>query len=266
MDAGLENYIVRPRISSARREIAYVQVQKVAKEAGLQAPNADIAAGLAQEKVVRDLNEAWARTPRNKTNKPLYLLDKRVDAILMASRRMPEVATAGLEPNDPDLLDADRLIKAFYPPDMKSLIQLPYPEELVAVERMLVKAKDPEWAPLVLKFGMKPHFNRLTPMMKEYRHLVETLPPTALQFKTVEAARSLAHNYMLQAIVTILHTYRAATPEHAAHRQRLLEPFERQFEETRLARGRVEPGTGEPDEEELDGGGTPDEPPAAPEA
>lgn len=269
MSVALQDILNLYVFSTGRRLFALKQVHQAAKERKLSALISQVAEAIKHDRATRALELRWSKqvsiapgvgeAPR---------LDAMLDRTVSGLRDAAQAHAEGAEEGEAIVKVVNDFIADLFPAGVQAVTQLPYVDELSAVEEIIEKLKGPH-AKTVKELGLGRFVARLEGMLPKYRAALEG-PKSEISFGSVKAARALGQDYLLQVVAMILGAFPKSTPDHVAARTALLTPILRQNEAIRqYMRGRrggavadVDPETGEPEVVVSEGEGAFDAPEA----
>lgn len=224
---------------------------------------------LVQEAIVHDeatyaLEQKWAVQRRTgklsekqvKAQNRLQKMDILVDRCLSGLRDGALSAVAGADEEEKDLVgDAETLIDGLFPLGVGVITKKKYPEELVAVQAIVVKLKDAKLAPIVTRLGLDSQAKRLEQLALKYEEAMQGVEDLA--FGELREARALGQGYLLRIVAKVMGLFDEPAGESAQKRGQLLGPVMEQNakigEHMRARRSApdVDPKTGEEQVEEI---------------
>lgn len=231
MDVSLRELFNLYDFSTGRRLFALGRIMKAAGEQSFPELEAHCAIAIKQDRYTRTLENRWA-APAERTS-AVQPIDVKVDRALVAIRDVVQ-GHAGEDEEEEPRMEARALLTAIFPEGVVAVIQLPYVEELSAVERILETLKGKKFAPLVAEMGLGRKVKHLTKQAAEYRAALEAAAPEQVAFDKVRAARADGQDMLLQAVAMIVGKHRTRTEADVAARVALLGPILEQNEAIRL--------------------------------
>lgn len=248
MDVSLQSLINLYVFSTGRRLFALGQVMKAAGERSFSELEAHCTAAIKHDRSTRALESQWAApAPRSPLVQPI---DVRTDRTLVAIRDVAQ-AHADSDEEDEELRGGVRaLLTAIYPQGVQAVIQLPFVEQLSAMDGILETLKSKRFAPLVADLGLNRKVKQLAKQIAEYRAALESPPAETVGFDKVKVARATVQDYLVQAVAMILAKHPTRSAEDVAARSALLGPILvqdeaiRQYLKSRRAVQDVNPETG----------------------
>jgi hypothetical protein len=97
-----------------------------------------------------------------------------------------------------------RFVAAHFPDGPAGIVNLPYDEELVAVEDLLEALASATWADAVSRLGLTDYVTALQELLPDYRTEIERLPGDKLRYADVRDAFKQAQGALLEVVAAIL--------------------------------------------------------------
>ena len=232
MDGSLQSMLKLYVFSTGRRLFALAQVMKAANQRSFPELETHCAAAIKHDRNTRALEMQWAAPAQRPA--AVQPIDVRVDRTLVAIRDVAQ-AHADAEEDDDDVREGVRaMVTTIFPQGVQAVIQLPYVEQLSAMDAILESLKGKKLASLVADLGLTRNVKLLAKQVAEYRVALESPAPESIAWERVRVARATGQDLLLQAVAMILAKYRTSSAEDVAARNALLGPVLVQNEAIRL--------------------------------
>ena len=238
MDSTLSTLIPLYSLSTGRRLIAFRQLRTLTQTPTYAFPTleAHLTEALAHDDTTRTMERRYATTTTTPTKAltEARRVDILVDRTLTALRDTAVSQASGAEEGDPIIATAEDFVRKAFPKGVADMTSLAYPEELSAVEGILVAFKA-ELAPAVAELGLTRLAKRLASLAIDYRIAIDAPEPEVVRFGDLRAARARGQQFLVEATAQIIGKYWRSTPEDIAARAALLAPILKQNEAVRQA-------------------------------
>lgn len=147
---------------------------------------------------------------------------------------------------------AGALLDALFPRGLAAVTNLPYPDQLGALQRLLRKAKESPHAEQVASIvGLGDTLDELAKRTDAFRGALDKDVRDQVSYREVQAATREADVKLRYVVMLLMVLHRANDDDSALRRATLLEPYTRQMEDMRRRRSRsvpvgdVDPATGD---------------------
>ncbi len=257
MDVALSSILNFHVFPTGRRIFTLGQLQKIATDRGLVALAERAEAAVKADRETHELEARWvvsqaAPAPPGDVDR-IRLIDVRVDRKLTSIRDAAQAHLNGADEGDQEhIAQIENMLLSLFPAGVRTVTQLPYLDELGAVDRILTKLQGP-FSGLVSELGMGRLVKQLGSLALEYRGALTGTGASGPSFDQVRAARAEGQERLLHVVAMILGAHPTSTKEDIAGRSALLAPVLkqneaiRQYLRSRRAVEDVFPDTGEID-------------------
>lgn len=252
MDVTLAALLQLYAFSTGRRLFALAEVQKLAVDDGHTALAAHCDAALVHDRGTFQKEVVWSSDKTATQYAPeAKQVDMLMDVALGALRDSLDADARDAAPGDMLGEKAAKLLQLLFPNGLAAVTQLPFVEQLAAVQHIVQCLQSSEWAPVVNDLGLGRRVARLIDLEKRYSAAI-ALTTKSISFGEVKEARTKGQEMLLQAVAMILGLFPSESAADQAGRVKLLGPILRQNEAIRTyLRSRrnledVDPVTGAP--------------------
>lgn len=254
------------QMPTGRRRFTITATQRtVAEEAEFREFRDFLAQAAAHDEKTHQLEREWARVRANRSTKrgDAGIIDAEID-IQVAAMEMILRANSRGDDDDPDIQVARQLHQTLFPRGYGAITQLPFEEQLIALEDLL-KVIDSELKPLLVIGGIERQVQRLRPLVQRFRDELLAFQGRSVVWEDVVAANQQGHENMAGLVARAIGLFPGTDAESTLRRETILAEFNRQQEIVREANRRrrqvrdVDPETGA----EVDDEATEDSLPAA---
>lgn len=236
----LEDYIDVIQVTPGRIQVAFGQMMLIVNVANSVMLVRRIGEAGAAAKTYDDQLAHWTLQLNMPSEAEAAGFDRLADRVVVGIQRQSRARQSAEVPGSREALSIDAFITRILPKSAVGITRLPFPDAILAEERLLAALQGPE-AAMVQTLELGGLVARLADVLPKFKAAVNKLPSPQLAFEAVRTARNFAHNRLCSVVATVLSEFGDVGQEDLA--AAALAPLERQIEAMRALRRASKPVT-----------------------